>query len=415
MRKGNPPAVSRDASKSSRGVFLYLEAHGVAILSKGETRKVDVADAAFMETAFELARRGRGSTSPNPVVGAVVVRDGEVVGAGYHERYGGAHAEVNALREAGEKARGATIYVTLEPCSVSGKTPPCTDAILAAGVARTVVPIEDPNPDVSGRGLAILREAGVSVDCGLMRDEARALNAPYFKYRGTGLPFVTLKLALSLDGRIAPPSGGPRWTSSAESRVRVHAMRADSDCVLVGVGTALADDPRLTDRRDGERHDTPQPARLVFDTHLRIRHDLALVTTARETRTIVACGRHAEAGRRAVLEELGVAVWPCATSDGHVDPEDVIRRAAEEGLISILAEGGPSVAGSLLNAGLVDRVAFFVAPRLYGADGTPALPALDGHFWNGTLRFANSTWTVIGDDCLFEADVAAAKTNRGEE
>jgi diaminohydroxyphosphoribosylaminopyrimidine deaminase/5-amino-6-(5-phosphoribosylamino)uracil reductase len=248
-----------------------------------------------------------------------------------------------------------------------------------------------------------------------MRNEARTLNAPYFKYRETGLPFVILKLALSLDGRIAPPTGGPRWTSSEESREAVHRMRADSDCVLIGLGTALADDPRLTDRRDGGRHDTPQPARLVFDTHLRIPHDATLVATARETRTIVACGEGAEAGSRSALEELGVAVWPCAVRDGRVDPEDVLRRAASQGLISVLAEGGASVAGSLLNAGLVDRVAFFVAPRLYGADGTEGLPTLDARWWNGQLRFARATWTVVGDDCLFGADVMAASADRGEE
>jgi diaminohydroxyphosphoribosylaminopyrimidine deaminase/5-amino-6-(5-phosphoribosylamino)uracil reductase len=386
----------------------------VAVLAGEKIKRTLEGDAAFMETAFELARRGRGSTSPNPVVGAVIVADGKVVGKGYHERYGGAHAEVNALLQAGEKALGATIYVTLEPCSVSGNTPPCTDAILAAGIARTVVPIEDPNPDVSGRGLAILREAGVDVECGLMRDEARELNAPYFKYRGTGLPFVTLKLALSLDGRIAPPPGGPRWTSCEESRERAHAMRAESDCVLVGLGTALADDPRLTDRREGSRQEARQPARLVVDTHLRIPHDTALVTTARRTRTIVACGRDADAGRRSALEELGVTVWPCAVRDGQVDPEDLLRRAAAEGLISVLVEGGASVAGSLLNAGLVDRVAFFVAPRLYGADGAEALPTLDGRWWRGGARFARATWTAIGDDCLFEADVLAADDSSEE-
>ncbi|HYW68762.1 MAG TPA: bifunctional diaminohydroxyphosphoribosylaminopyrimidine deaminase/5-amino-6-(5-phosphoribosylamino)uracil reductase RibD, partial [bacterium] len=239
---------------------------------KDSDRTTGDIDAAFMGRAFELARRGLGSTSPNPIVGAVIVRDGEVVGEGYHERYGGAHAEVNALAEAGPKAAGATLYVTLEPCSVSGNTPPCTDAILSAGISRTVVPIEDPNPDVSGRGLAILREAGVGVECGLMHDEARAINAPYFKYRSTGLPFTTLKLALSLDGRIAPPSGGPRWTSSPESRALVHSMRSTTDCVMVGIGTVLADDPLLTARtpESGERDPSArQPARLVLDSGLR--------------------------------------------------------------------------------------------------------------------------------------------------
>jgi len=382
-----------------------------------------------MDRAFELAERGRGATSPNPVVGAVIVKDGEIVGAGYHERFGGPHAEVNALAQAGQRACGATLYVTLEPCSISGKTPPCTDAIVAAGVARTVVPVEDPNPRVSGRGLSILRDAGVEVELGLMREEARVLNAPYFKYRRTGLPFTTLKLALSLDGRIAPPSGGPRWTSSAASRELVHAMRANVDCVMVGIGTVLADDPRLTDRRtetggeppDGTRgtgrgspeRGARQPARLVLDTHLRIPVESALVTGAREVRTIVACCDSADSSRCAVLENAGVTVWRSAACDGTLDMASVLRQAADEGFISILSEGGAAVASSLLGSGLVDRVAFFVAPRLYGAGGTPAFGALHESWWDGLGGFRNGRWTDIGGDGLFEADVVTSDAEPG--
>ncbi len=365
-------------------------------------------DSSFMGRAFELAERGRGATSPNPVVGAVIVKDGEIVGAGYHERYGGPHAEVNALAQAGPRASGATLYVTLEPCSISGKTPPCTDAIVAAGIARTVVPVEDPNPRVSGRGVSILREAGLEVDLGLMREEARALNAPYFKYRRTGLPFTTLKLALSLDGRIAPPSGGPRWTSSAASRELVHTMRANADCVMVGIGTVLADDPRLTDRRTetgGRVAGAGQPARLVLDTHLRIPADSAIVTGARQVRTIVACCDSVDSSRRALLENAGVTVWRSAARDGVLDLASVLRRAAGEGFISLLSEGGAAVASSLLQSGLVDRVAFFVAPRLYGAGGTPAFGPLDESWWGGLRGFENGSWTEIGGDGLFEADV----------
>ncbi len=378
-------------------------------------------DSSFMGRAFELAERGRGATSPNPIVGAVIVKDGEIVGAGYHERYGGPHAEVNALAQAGPRASGATLYVTLEPCSISGKTPPCTDAIVAAGIARTVVPVEDPNPRVSGRGVSILREAGLEVDLGLMREEARALNAAYFKYRSTGLPFTTLKLALSLDGRIAPPPGGPRWTSSAASRELVHTMRANADCVMVGIGTVLADDPRLTVRRSetggqvagggraaggGSPESGPrQPARLVLDTHLRIPADSAIVTGAREVRTIVACCDSVDSSRRAVLENAGVTVWRSAARDGVLDLASVLRRAAGEGFISLLSEGGAAVASSLLQSGLVDRVAFFVTPRLYGAGGTPAFGPLDESWWGGLRGFENGSWTEIGGDGLFEADV----------
>ena len=308
-------------------------------------------DSSFMDRAFELAERGRGATSPNPVVGAVIVKDGEIVGAGYHECYGGPHAEVNALAQAGPRASGATLYVTLEPCSILGKTPPCTDAIVAAGIARTVIPVEDPNPRVSGRGVWILREAGLEVDVGLMREEAQVLNAPYFKYRSTGLPFTTLKLALSLDGRIAPPSGGPRWTSSEASRELVHTMRANADCVMVGIGTVLADDPRLTVRRaetggqvaggGSPESGSRQPGRLVLDTHLRIPADSAIVSGARDVRTIVACCDSVDSSRRAVLENAGVTVWRSATRDGTLDLPSVLRRAAGEGFISLLSEGAP--------------------------------------------------------------------------
>ena len=374
-------------------------------------------DSPFMDRAFELAERGRGATSPNPVVGAVVVKDGEIVGVGYHERYGGPHAEVNALAQAGSRASGATLYVTLEPCSISGNTPPCTDAIVAAGIARTVVPVEDPNPSVSGRGLSILRDAGIEVEFGLMHDEARLLNAPYFKYRSTGLPFTTLKLALSLDGRIAPAPGGPRWTSSEASRELVHTMRANADCVMVGVGTVLADDPRLTVRKgetggrtaDGgsPRSESRQPVRLILDTHLRIPPDSAIVAGAREARSIVACSESADPSRRAVLEAAGVEVWSAAAPGGPLDLASVLRRAAREGLISVLSEGGAAVASSLLNGGFVDHVAFFIAPRLYGAAGVPALGELGDGWLNERSRLTKVRWTEVGGDCLFEADVVA--------
>ncbi len=386
--------------------------------TKNRDRTRSDVDSFFMSRAFELAKRGRGATSPNPVVGAVIVRDGEIVGSGYHERYGSAHAEVNALSEAGARASGATLYVTLEPCSISGNTPPCTDAIVAAGIARTVVPVEDPNPRVSGEGVSILRNAGVEVDLGLMHEEARSLNAAYFKYRSTGLPFTTLKLALSLDGRIAPPPGGTRWTSSEASRELVHAMRANVDCVMVGIGTVLADDPLLTDRRprtgghapdrlspDGGRR---QPARLVLDTHLRTPPESAIVSGARDVRTIVVCRESADPSRRAQLEGAGVAVWSAGTLDGRLDLDAVLRRAAGEGLISVLSEGGAAVASSLLNGGFVDRVAFFVTPKLYGGTGVPALGALDDSWWSECSRLVNGTWTEIGGDCLFEAEVFAS-------
>lgn len=368
-------------------------------------------DHAMMALALELARRGRGRTSPNPLVGAVVVNGGRVVGRGFHERFGGPHAEVRALGEAGGDARGATMYVTLEPCCVWGKTPPCTEAIVAAGIARVVVPILDPNPSIGGRGLEILREAGIEAELGVLRGEAEALNRPYLKFRRTGLPFVRLKLATSLDGRVAAPDG-PRWVSCEESRELVHAMRADADCVMVGIGTVLADDPLLTDRRGGAS--ARQPARLVADRTLRLPPTSAIVEGALSIRSIAACGEGADPAREAALTERGLAVWRCPEGEGGVDLAQVLARAGREGLLDVLCEGGPSVATSLLRERLVDSVSFFVAPSLIGSEGVAALGALSG-FADGEAAFENVRWREVGRDVLIEADVAPATDRASEE
>lgn len=362
-------------------------------------------DAEYMATALSLAARGRGFTSPNPVVGAVVVdKEGAIVGSGYHRRYGGPHAEVHALAEAGARARGATMYVTLEPCCVWGKTPPCTEAIVRAGVGAVVVPIEDPNPDVSGRGLARLRARGVEVRTGVLREEAVLQNAGYLKLRASGLPFVLLKLAMSLDGRVAPPAGGPRWISSAASRDRVHEMRAEADCVMVGVGTVLADDPLLTDRR-GEAA-LRQPSRLVLDSRLRIPTGCSLVRGAGQIPTIVVCTEEADARAEDRLIGLGVPVWRCASTPAGVDLEDALRRAAGHGFVNVLSEGGPRLAASLLDTGLVDRVTFFVSPVLFGSEGTAGFAKLGPRWWERDA-FEGARWADSGGDLLFEASVAS--------
>jgi diaminohydroxyphosphoribosylaminopyrimidine deaminase / 5-amino-6-(5-phosphoribosylamino)uracil reductase len=370
-------------------------------------------DAEFMRRALDLARGGAGFTSPNPLVGAVLVRENEVVGAGYHQRYGGPHAEVHALDAAGDRARGATLYVTLEPCCVSGRTPPCTDALIRAGVARVILPVNDPNPAVSGRGVEQLRDAGIEVDRGLLEAEAVRLNAPYFRYRQKGLPLVTLKLAMSIDGRVRPPAGGPRWTSSEASRRHVHEMRSTTDCVMVGAGTMVTDDPRLTDRRN----DRParQPDRLVVDTHLRTPANASMLGESMG-RTIFVCGETASRQRRSAMEGNGALVWSVPERAGRVDLRAAMQRCAESGMLSVLAEGGPTVATSLINEGLVDRVAFFVAPRLYGAGGLPAFAELGpaGGSTNGQLRFENASWRQIGGDYLFEADLVREERTKAE-
>jgi diaminohydroxyphosphoribosylaminopyrimidine deaminase/5-amino-6-(5-phosphoribosylamino)uracil reductase len=395
MRAGD--ARSQRALKVVWGAHSFGEA-GEAILTTESGR-----DRQYMARALELASRGRGFTSPNPIVGAVLVRDGEVVGEGYHERFGAAHAEARALAAAGARARGATLYVTLEPCCVWGKTPPCTDAIVSAGVARVVVAALDPNPAVSGRGVQALKSAGLAVEIDVLRGEAEAVNAPYLKFRRTGLPHVLLKMAMSLDGRVAGRDGRRHWMTCEASRELVHAMRGESDCVMVGIGTVLADDPLLTDRRPGVR--ARQPARLILDRRLRTPLGAALVRTAREHTTVVACGTGVDGEKVAEIESAGVAVWRCPEGKGGLDLAAVLARAAEAGMLSVLCEGGPEVAASLMRAGLVDRVAFFIAPRLSGTDGLAALGSLSALPGGDGPGFGDAGWRVVGTDVLFEGAI----------
>jgi diaminohydroxyphosphoribosylaminopyrimidine deaminase/5-amino-6-(5-phosphoribosylamino)uracil reductase len=332
----------------------------------------------------------------------VVARGDRILGRGFHERFGGPHAEVRALAEAAGAAAGATMYVTLEPCCTWGKTPPCTEAIIAAGIARVVVPIVDPNPLINGRGLEILRQAGVGIEVGLLRDEGLALNAPYLKFRRTGLPYVRLKLAVSIDGRVASP-GGPRWLSSEASRELVHTMRSEVDCVMVGIGTVLADDPLLTDRREGATG--RQPARLVLDGRLRLPPGAAFVEGARSVRSIAACLEDADPAGEDALSGRGVAVWRFPGGEGGVDARAVLMRAGREGMLNVLCEGGPRVATSLLRGGLVDSVTFFVAPALIGEGGAAALGRLEGYA-GAESAFENIRWRIVGRDALMTADVA---------
>ena len=319
-----------------------------------------------MDRALQLAARGIGRTSPNPPVGAVVVRGGRVVGEGWHRRAGEPHAEALALAAAGSRARGATLYVTLEPCDHTGRTPPCTDGILGAGIARCVVATRDPNPIVLGRGLRRLRRAGVRVELGLREPVARALLGGYWLTHTRRRPRVTWKVASTLDGRIADRSGHSRWVTGALSRRRVHQMRAVADAVVVGRGTAAADDPQLTARAVGTRR---QPLRVVCDTRLALPGRLRLFGRALAKGTVVACGRHANAARARALEARGVRVWRLPVRHGHVAPAALARRLAEEGCHEVLIESGAGLGTAWLRAGLVDRVALFVAPRVLGAEG----------------------------------------------
>lgn len=350
-----------------------------------------------MRRALRLARRAAGRTSPNPMVGAVVVRDGRVVGEGYHRRAGTPHAEAHALRAAGDRAAGATLYVTLEPCDHHGQTPPCTDAIIAAGVRRVVAATADPNPRVAGRGLDRLRAAGLEVRTGILAGEARALNEAFLKFITTGRPFVTWKYAVSLDGRVAAHTGLSRWISGERSRALVHRLRAEVDAVMVGVGTALADDPLLTARGPGGR----DPVRIVVDSHLRMPATARVISPGSKAPTWIATTHLAPAERRRALEGAGAEVMVLPAAGDRVHLPSLMDELGRREVTSVLCEGGPTLAAALLEASLIDKVCCFISPSLIGGGGAPGALAGTGRpspaeAW----RLERPAWRRVGEDFL---------------
>jgi diaminohydroxyphosphoribosylaminopyrimidine deaminase / 5-amino-6-(5-phosphoribosylamino)uracil reductase len=360
-------------------------------------------DARFMRRALELAERGRGLTSPNPMVGAVVVSDGEIVGEGYHERAGGPHAEVVALAAAGARSRGATIYVTLEPCSYHGRTPPCARAVIDAGIRRVVAALVDPNPRVSGRGLTILRSAGVEVAEGVLTSLAESQNRAFVAAMRLGRPHVTLKAAMTLDGRIADRQCESKWITGEAARAVAHRLRAESDAIVVGVGTLLRDDPALTVRLD--RPWPREPYRVVLDTRARTPLDARMISSGTPARALVITGDDADPARVAALAAVGATVVPVSLCDGRVDPRAALATLADREVRAVLVEGGGEIHGAFVDAGLVDRVAVFVAPRLMG--GRAATPSIGGSGLplGGALRLSALEVSRLGDDLLIEADV----------
>lgn len=327
-------------------------------------------DTFYMRRALRIAARGSGWTSPNPMVGAVVVRDGRIVGEGYHRRVGEAHAEVNALRQAGDACRGATLYVTLEPCNHHGRTPPCTEAVLAAGVRRVVAGMLDPNPQVAGGGLDRLRAAGLQVVAGVLEEECRLLNQPFIKWVTQGVPHVTLKAAATLDGRIAARTGDARWVSNEKSRRHTHRLRHRLDAILVGVGTALADDPLLTARLPGTR--CRQPLRIVLDSTLHLPESSQLVRTASQSPVWVVCAEDAPQEKQRRLEDQGVEVLRLARAEAGCDLSELLGELGRRSITSLLVEGGARVHGAFLDQGLADTLVLFLAPKILGdAEGVP--------------------------------------------
>lgn len=329
-------------------------------------------DEEFMREALQLARNAEGRTSPNPMVGAVIVRGGRIVAAGWHRKAGTPHAEVHALRMAGELARGATLYVTLEPCAHYGRTGPCARAVAEAGIRRVVIAMQDPNPLVAGKGIRILREAGVEVVCGVLEEEARKLNEVFLKWIPQKMPFVVLKTAMSLDGKIATRTGASKWITGEAARLRVHAYRDRYDAILAGIGTVLADDPSLTARLpDGTGQN---PVRIIVDSCARTPLESRVVTD-KAARTIIAVTEAAPPARVEALRKAGAEVMT-AGAGPEVDLKLLCQELGQQEICSIFVEGGGSIGFSFLQAGLVDKVHAFIAPKLIG--GRTALTPVEG-------------------------------------
>lgn len=326
------------------------------------------AETGFMRRALALAERARGYVEPNPMVGALIVRGGRVLGEGFHRRFGGSHAEIEALRACGRRSpRGATCFVSLEPCCHFGKTPPCTDALIAAGLARVVAAVRDPNPRVSGGGFRRLRAAGMRVEAGLLEREAKALNAPFFKLQEMRRPWVILKWAQSLDGKIATRSGDSKWITSPAARHVAHELRGRVDAIMVGVGTVVADDPELTCRDAVARR---VAARIVLDPRARTPINSRLARTAKKTRTIIVTSRPESAAARR-LRRAGCEILPVPIRRGRLHLQTLLDRLGQEQMTNVMVEGGGETLGGFMDAELADEALVFVAPRLIGGRGAP--------------------------------------------
>nr|WP_263965915.1 bifunctional diaminohydroxyphosphoribosylaminopyrimidine deaminase/5-amino-6-(5-phosphoribosylamino)uracil reductase RibD [Roseomonas sp. SXEYE001]MCV4206865.1 bifunctional diaminohydroxyphosphoribosylaminopyrimidine deaminase/5-amino-6-(5-phosphoribosylamino)uracil reductase RibD [Roseomonas sp. SXEYE001] len=363
-----------------------------------------------MRAALALAARGLGNTWPNPSVGCVIVRDGRVVGRGFTRPGGRPHAETEALRAAAGMAKGATAYVTLEPCCHWGRTPPCTDALIASGISRVVVALRDPDPRVDGVGLQRLRDAGITVDVGVLEEEARRVNAGFIKRFACRLPMVTLKLATTLDGRIATRTGESQWITGPEARRLAHALRGSHDAVMAGSGTLLADDPELTCRLPGY---APMPTvRVIADARLRTPPGARLFNS--EAPVWIATRPGHDPAALAALEQRGAALLDVpAASGGGLEPEALLRILAARGITRLMVEGGAVLGASLLRAGLVDRLAWFAAPSLMGGDGLSGLESLGVECLDQMPRLRVTGRRPAGECWLIEADILPAPSAMG--
>ena len=379
-------------------------------------------DIEYMRQAIGLARKGEGFVHPNPLVGCVVVKDGRVIAEGYHEKYGGFHAERNALTRCTSDTTGATLYVTLEPCCHYGKTPPCTEIIIEKGIKKVFVGILDPNPLVAGNGVKILQNAGIDVVVGLCADEIRELNKVFLKYITTKRPYVLMKTAMTLDGKIAACTGDSCWVTNEDSRKMVHQLRSEMAGIVVGIGTALADDPMLTCRLDGNHH---QPVRIVVDSNLRLPIDSKLVKTANEYRTIVACcnfdgseasgrfdgsesARNERINLQQELKSRSCEVLTCNSINSRVDINDLINQLGAQGIDSLLLEGGGTLNAAFLEAGCVDEVWAFVAPKIIGGSAAKTPVAGNGiKKMSDAIRLKDIDVQNINGDILIKGKICS--------
>ena len=325
----------------------------------------DLKEDGFMRTALKLARRGAGRVSPNPMVGAVIVKHGKIKGEGYHRFFGGAHAEINALEQAGKAAQGADIYVNLEPCSHFGKTAPCVDALIKSGIKRVFIGMVDPNPEVSGRGVKKLKKAGIEVKQGILEKECRRLNESFIKYITKREPFITLKSAAGLDGKIAAYTGDSKWITCEKSRKLVHRLRFESDAVMAGVGTVIADDPLLNVRMVKKAR--KEPFRVIIDSGLKIPLQSKILKPGAAEKTLVAVLKEKSVSKKAEkIKKIGARIIPVSGENNRIDLKKLLRILAKQGIASILLEGGSEVNAAALEAGIVDKIMLFYAPKLIG-------------------------------------------------
>ncbi|MBK1810384.1 bifunctional diaminohydroxyphosphoribosylaminopyrimidine deaminase/5-amino-6-(5-phosphoribosylamino)uracil reductase RibD [Clostridium sp. YIM B02505] len=358
-------------------------------------------DIKYMQRALELAKKGIGYTNPNPLVGAVIVKDGRVIGEGYHEVYGGHHAEVNAFLNSTEDVKGATMYVTLEPCSHYGKTPPCAKAIVEKGIKKVIIGMEDPNPLVSGRGIKIIKEAGIEVITGILEEEGRKLNEVFIKYISTNRPFCTMKTAMTLDGKIATYTNASKWITGELSRKYVHELRHRVAGIVVGIGTVLADDPALTTRlEDGTGND---PIRIIIDSSASIPLEAKVLNLKSDKKTIIATTEKADKSKLKALEEKGAEIIITPSKNGRVDLPLLMKELGVRKVDSVLLEGGSELNYSALEEGVVDKVNAFIAPKIIGGNEAKTPVGGRGKAYMGeAIKLNNIDIYRLGDDMMIE-------------